>query len=177
MRGGGAYATEHSEFSSLSFQVFAECAADSLQFTAQIRKRKIMGDLNITTRSADGVTILDLGGSIQLGASSSQLHQTLKSQVDEGNRNILINLANVTSIDSSGLGSLIAGYATLEKNDGTLKLCNLSTRVIELMTITKLFTVFDIFDTEAEAVASFDSTPESEEQAAKRAANGGTSLL
>ena len=136
-----------------------------------------MGDLNITTRSADGVTILDLGGSIQLGTSSSQLHQTLKTLVDGGERNVLINLAKVTSIDSSGLGSLIAGYATLEKNDGTLKLCNLSTRVIELMTITKLFTVFEIFDTEAEAVTSFETTPESAERAANKAANGGTSLL
>jgi anti-sigma B factor antagonist len=177
MRRGGAYATEHSEFSSLSFQVFAECAADRLQFTASQRKMKIMGDLNISTRAADGVTILDLDGSIQLGTSSSQLHQALKTQVDDGERNILINLAKVTSIDSSGLGSLIAGYATLEKNDGTLKLCNLSTRVIELMTITKLFTVFDIFDSEAEAIESFANTPESEAQAAKKAANGGTSLL
>ena len=114
-----------------------------------------MSDLNITTRSAGGVTILDLDGSIQLGTSSSHLHQTLKSQVDEGKRSVLINLAKVTSIDSSGLGSLIAGYATLEKNGGTLKLFNLSPRVTELMTITKLFTVFEIFDTEAEAVASF----------------------
>jgi anti-sigma B factor antagonist len=177
MSGGGAYATEHSEFSSLPPPVSAECAAGRLQFTAPIKKRKTMGDLNITTRSAGDVTILDLSGSIQLGTSSSQLHQTLKSHVDGGERNIVINLANVTSIDSSGLGSLIAGYATLEKNDGTLKLCNLSTRVIELMTITKLFTVFDIFNSEAEAVASFDIAPETAEQAAKKAANGGTSLL
>ncbi|MEP7214288.1 MAG: STAS domain-containing protein [Acidobacteriota bacterium] len=116
-----------------------------------------MGDLNITTRSNGEVTILDLDGSIQLGTSSSYLHQTLKTQVDEGKRNVLINLAKVTSIDSSGLGSLIAGYATLEKNDGTLKLFNLSPRVTELMTITKLFTVFEIFDTEADAVASFEN--------------------
>lgn len=136
-----------------------------------------MGDLNITTYPAGDVTVLALSGSIQLGESSSRLHQTLKTKVDEGERKILINLANVTSIDSSGLGSLIAAYATLEKNGGTLKLCNLSTRVIELMTITKLFTVFDIFDSETEAIASFENTPESAEQAAKRAANGGTSLL
>jgi anti-sigma B factor antagonist len=136
-----------------------------------------MSDLNITTRSVDGVTIFDLDGSIQLGATSSKLHETLKAHVDKGERNILINLDKVAAIDSSGLGSLIAGYATLEKNDGTLKLCNLSTRVIELMTITKLFTVFDIFDTEAEAVASFASDPASDAAAAKRAANGGTALL
>ena len=136
-----------------------------------------MSDLNITTRVSGEVTILYLDGSIQLGTSSSSLHEALKTHVEKGNRNILINLAKVTSIDSSGLGSLIAGYASVEKNGGTLKLCNLSTRVIELMTITKLFTVFDIFDTEAEAVASFESSPESEAQAEKRAANGGTSLL
>ena len=136
-----------------------------------------MSDLKITTRTEDGLTILDVEGSIQLGSSSSALHSALKEQVDNGERKILINLAKVSAIDSSGLGSLIAGYATLEKNGGTLKLCNLSTRVIELMTITKLFTVFDIFDTEAEAVASFTSDPASDAAAAKRAANGGTALL
>ncbi|MGI8811609.1 MAG: STAS domain-containing protein [Pyrinomonadaceae bacterium] len=141
-----------------------------------------MGDLNITTHSADGVTIISLEGAIQLGESSAKLHQNLKTLVDEGKRHLVIDLAKVTAIDSSGLGSLIAGYATLERNGGTLKLVNLSPRVTELMTITKLFTVFEIFDTEAEAVASFEKLPENttqplEAKTAEDAAKGKSSLL
>ncbi|HMJ09134.1 MAG TPA: STAS domain-containing protein [Pyrinomonadaceae bacterium] len=117
-----------------------------------------MSDLNITTRQNDGVTVLDLAGKIALGDTSSSLHQALRTLVQEGKTQVLINLQNVSSIDSSGLGSLIAGYATLEKNDGSMKLVNLSPRVTELMTITKLFTVFEVFEDEGAAVASFVKT-------------------
>jgi anti-sigma B factor antagonist len=119
-----------------------------------------MSELNISTRQVDNVTILDLSGRIALGDSSATLHQTLKNIAAEGKRQVLIDLDGVTGIDSSGLGSLIAGYATLEKNDGELKLVNLSDRVTELMTITKLVTVFEIFDNESDAVASFEKKPE-----------------
>ncbi len=141
-----------------------------------------MSDLNITTRHIEDIVILDLEGRIQLGETSANLHQTLKTQVDEGKRQIVINLAKVTAIDSSGLGSLIAGYATLEKNDGELKLVNLSERVSELMTITKLFTVFDIFENEQDAIASFTKVPESttqprEARAATDVGSSGNSLL
>ena len=77
--------------------------------------------------------------------------------VDGGEKKVLLNLANVTNIDSSGLGELVAGHATLEKNGGEMKLLHLTDRVAELMMITKLLTVFDVFENEEIAVASFDT--------------------
>lgn len=140
-----------------------------------------MGDLNITTHSTGGVTMIGLEGAIQIGESSAKLHQHLKTLVDEGKRQLVIDLAKVTAIDSSGLGSLIAGFATLERSGGTLKLVNLSPRVTELMTITKLFTVFEIFDSAADAIASFEPVPENATQTNEAetagAAKGGSSLL
>lgn len=118
-----------------------------------------MSSLNIGTHRAGVVVIVDLNGQIRLGESNINLHKTIHELVAAGERNVLLNLANVTHIDSSGLGELVAGHATLEKNDGEMKLLNLTERVSELMMITKLLTVFDVFDDEATAVASFsDST-------------------
>ena len=115
-----------------------------------------MADLNISTREVAGVTIIDLEGRIALGDTSANLHKTLRDLVESGKQKVLINLAKVTGIDSSGLGTLVAGYTTVERAGGQLKLENLSDRVIELMTITKLLTVFDVYDNEATAVRSFD---------------------
>src|SRR5689334_23047378 len=115
-----------------------------------------MADLNVSTREVAGVTIIDIEGRIALGDTSAKLHQTLRDLVDGGKQKLLINLAKVTGIDSSGLGTLVAGYTTVERAGGQLKLENLSDRVIELMTITKLLTVFDVYDNEANAVRSFD---------------------
>ena len=115
-----------------------------------------MSGLKIATREKDGVLVLDLNGKIGLGETNNVLHETLKQAVQDGHRKIVANLGSVTGIDSSGLGELIAGYATLEKNGGTMKLADISPRVTELMTITKLLTVFDVFDTVEDAAASFD---------------------
>jgi len=114
-----------------------------------------MSTLNITTCQSGPVIILDLEGQIRLGETNANLHKAVREQVDGGEKNVLLNLARVTGIDSSGLGSLVAAHATLEKNGGEMKLLNLNDRVTELMMITKLLTVFDVFDNEAEAVASF----------------------
>jgi len=114
-----------------------------------------MSTLNITTRQSGPVAILDLEGQIRLGETNANLHKAVRELVDGGEKNVLLNLARVTGIDSSGLGSLVAAHATLEKNGGEMKLLNLNDRVTELMMITKLLTVFDVFDNEAEAVASF----------------------
>jgi anti-sigma B factor antagonist len=119
-----------------------------------------MSDLNITTRDDRGVTVLDLTGKIALGETSQQLHTRLRELADEGNKNLLLNLANVRMIDSSGLGTLVAGYTTVERSGGVLKLTNLSDKASELMTITKLYTVFDVFDDEAAAVNSFPKADE-----------------
>ena len=119
-----------------------------------------MNNLNITERRNGSVTVLDLEGNIRLGESNVELHNILRFLVEKGETRVLLNLANVTYIDSSGLGELVAGFTTLQKNGGELKLLKLSNRVHELMFITKLLTVFEVFDNETEAVNSFDKVPE-----------------
>ena len=120
-----------------------------------------MSGLNIKQRRVGGVVVLDLDGKIALGETNRNLHETLKGLGAANEKNVLVNLANVTGIDSSGLGELVAGYASLEREGGAMKLLNLSPRITEIMTITKLLTVFDMFDNEAEAVASFDNATDS----------------
>jgi anti-sigma B factor antagonist len=119
-----------------------------------------MSDLSITKRESGGVVIVDLAGKIALGESNRALHDAIRGLTTGGSNNILLNLASVSVIDSSGLGELVASYASVEKNGGAMKLENLSEKAIELMTITKLYTVFDIFDNEADALASFGAVSE-----------------
>lgn len=114
-----------------------------------------MSSLNITTRRADSVVILDLAGQIRIGETNINLHNAVRELVDAGDKKVLLNMAGVTHIDSSGLGELVAGHATLEKNGGEMKLLGLNDRVTELMMITKLLIVFDTFDDEQTAIASF----------------------
>lgn len=119
-----------------------------------------MSDLKISQRESGSVTIVDLGGKIALGESNRALHDAIKALNADGKKNILLNLANVTVIDSSGLGELVSSYASVERDGGSLKLTNLSDRFIQLITITKLYTVFDVFDNEADALASFGTASE-----------------
>lgn len=114
-----------------------------------------MKNLNITERRNDLITVLDLKGNIRLGDGSTELHEALRLLEKRGEKKILLNMANVSHIDSSGLGELVSGYTTIHKAGGEIKLLNLSSRVHELMTMTKLFTVFDVYDDETEAVQSF----------------------
>ena len=119
-----------------------------------------MTNLNITERKSGFITILDLQGKIRLGDGCRELHEALRVLVQKGEKKVLLNMANVSHIDSSGLGELVSGYTTLEKNEGELKLLNLSDRVHELMTMTKLLTVFEVFDNEEAAIESFHSSYE-----------------
>ena len=119
-----------------------------------------MSTLNITNRWAGSVNILDLNGQIRLGETNVNLHNAIRQLVDAGEKNVLLNLAGVTHIDSSGLGELVASYTTIERSGGVLKLLNLSEKVIDLMTITKLFTVFDVYEDEQTALQSFGGTSE-----------------
>jgi anti-sigma B factor antagonist len=114
-----------------------------------------MTNFTITERRNDGVAVLDLAGMIRLGKGSIELHEALRCLVADGERKILLNLAGVTQIDSSGLGELVSGYRTLRQFGGELKLFHLSERIYELLAMTKLLTVFDIYDNEPEAVGSF----------------------
>lgn len=115
-----------------------------------------MSNLSIQERHFRGVAILDLVGKVTLGGSNKQLHDAIKRLVFEGEKQIILNLEKVTYIDSSGLGELVAGFSTLKANNGALKLLNVPDRVVDLMTITKLYTVFEIFSKEIDAVYSFD---------------------
>jgi anti-sigma B factor antagonist len=111
--------------------------------------------MKFTTRQVDGVTILDLSGRITLGEGSVTVRDAVKDAVAKGSKSILLNLKNVDYIDSSGLGELVAAFTTVKNQGGELKLLHLTSKVHDLLQITKLYTVFDVKDDEASAVASF----------------------
>jgi len=111
--------------------------------------------MKFKTRQVDGVTILDLSGRITLGEGSVTLRDAVKDVLSKGSKNILLNLADVDYIDSSGLGELVSAYTTVKNQGGELKLLHLTTKVHDLLQITKLYTVFDVKDDEASAVSSF----------------------
>ena len=111
--------------------------------------------MKVSTRQVDGVTILDLSGRITLGEGSVQLRDAVRDLLSKGQKHILLNLGDVTYIDSSGIGELVSAFTTVKNQGGELKLLNLTRKVHDLLQITKLYTVFDVKDDEASAVASF----------------------
>jgi len=108
-----------------------------------------------TTRQVDGVTIVDLSGRITLGEGSTMLRDIVRDMIAKGQKKILLNLGDVTYIDSSGIGELVSAFTTVRNGGGELKLLNLTKKVHDLLQITKLYTVFDIKDDEAAAIQSF----------------------
>ena len=111
--------------------------------------------LTIATREVDGVIILDLSGRITLGEGSVQLRDAIRSLISKGSKNILLNMGDVNYIDSSGLGELVSAFTTAKNQQAEVKLLNLTKKVHDLLQLTKLYTVFDIKDDEASAIASF----------------------
>ena len=111
--------------------------------------------LKATTRQVDSVAVVDLSGRITLGEGCSQLRELIRDLLAKGHKSILLNLADVTYIDSSGIGELVSGYTATSNQGGSLKLLNLTKKVHDLLQLTKLYTVFDIYDDEASAVGSF----------------------
>jgi anti-sigma B factor antagonist len=111
--------------------------------------------MKLTHRQVDGVTILDLSGRITLGEGSVQLRDAIRDLLSKGQKSILLNLADVNYIDSSGIGELVSAYTTVRNQGGELKLLNLTKKVHDLLQITKLYTVFDVKDDEATAIASY----------------------
>jgi anti-sigma B factor antagonist len=111
--------------------------------------------VNLTTHKNGDVIIVDASGRLTLGEGTSSLRMRVRELVEGGSRSIVLNLADVTYIDSSGIGELVAGYTTVTTAGGQLKLLNLAKRVHELLNITKLYTIFETFEDEASAVASF----------------------
>jgi anti-sigma B factor antagonist len=114
-----------------------------------------MAELNISERQVGDVTILDMEGKITIGEGSVALRTAIRRLLEEGKRKILLNLAKVGYIDSSGIGELVSSYTAINKENGELKLLNLTQKLQDLLTITKLLTVFDVYESEEEALASF----------------------
>ena len=115
-----------------------------------------MAELNINERQAGDVTVLDLSGKITIGEGSVALRTAIRRLLEEGKKRILLNLAGVSYVDSSGIGELVSSYTAIGKEDGgQLKLLNLTQKIRDLLTITKLLTVFDVYENEAEALNSY----------------------
>ena len=112
--------------------------------------------MSIQTRNVHGVTILDIRGRVSLGEESALIRTTIRSLVESGQTNLILNLANIRTVNSTGIGELVSSYTHVVDQGGALKLLHLTKRTRELLAITKLLTVFDTFEDEAEAVASFD---------------------
>jgi len=111
--------------------------------------------MKIKVRKQDSVAVLDLSGKLIGGKDSDDFKGAIKKLVEEGYRDILVNLADIPLINSTGLGILIAGYASLKREGGNLKLVNVTDRIQSILMITKLGTIFDTYSDEAQALASF----------------------
>ena len=111
--------------------------------------------MDVNMRQNGDVTILDLKGKITIGSGDVALRNAVQEVMDGGATKILINMAGVTTIDSSGIGELVSAYTTATDRGAKLKLINLPAKVADILTITQLITVFDVYDTEDEAVQSF----------------------
>ena len=111
--------------------------------------------VKLTTRQVGDVTVVDVAGRITLGEGSATVRDAMRDMVSKSQKKILLNLGEVSYIDSSGIGELVSGFTTVTNSGGALKLLNLNKRVKDLLQITKLYTVFDVHDDEASAIRSF----------------------
>ena len=114
-----------------------------------------MSALIATTREVGQITMVDLSGRIALGEGSALLRKTIRDLLESGKTKIILNLGDINYIDSSGIGELVSGFTAVRNREGELKLLNLTRKVKDLLQITKLFTVFDVYTDEREAVDSF----------------------
>ena len=113
--------------------------------------------MTIEERAVGPVVVLDLNGQLILGAGAGLLKDKVRSAVFQGHKHIVLNLERVSYMDSSGLGEVIAAYTTVTREGGTIKIANLTKRVSDLLAITKVLTVFDVYESEADALKSFTS--------------------
>ena len=111
--------------------------------------------MKATSRSADGVEIISLQGKITIGSGDTQLREVINNAVNAGKTKILLDLSQVTTIDSSGIGDLVGSYTTVTNRGGKLKLLHLPAKLNELLHVTQLITVFEVYEDEKEAVGSF----------------------
>jgi anti-sigma B factor antagonist len=111
--------------------------------------------MTIDTRNVNGITILELHGKVTIGEGSREIREKIRELLDSGNKDILLNLGDVSYVDSSGIGELVSSYTTVTNQGGQFKLLHLTKKIRELLAITKLLTVFDSYDDEETAVGSF----------------------
>ena len=111
--------------------------------------------MKASVRQVEGVTVVDLSGRIKLGEGSSVLRDTVKDLLAKGHKKILLNLGDISYIDSSGIGEMVGAFTSVRNQGGELKLLHLTKKVHDLLQITKLYTVFDVKDDEAEAIKAF----------------------
>ena len=111
--------------------------------------------LTIASREVDGVTVLDLSGRVTLGEGSVQLREAIRDLISKGSKSILLNMGEVNYIDSSGLGELVSAFTTAKNQSAAVKLLSLTHKVKDVLQLTKLYTVFDIYDDEASAIGSY----------------------
>jgi anti-sigma B factor antagonist len=114
--------------------------------------------LKITNSEVDGVSLVALNGRIVLGEESTALREKLKGLIAGGKKKIVLNMAEIDYIDSSGLGALVAAHLSAKNGGGSIRLCNLGKKFHEVLQLTKLLTVFDVYETEAAAVSSFQNS-------------------
>jgi len=120
-------------------------------------ERNIPVSATLNFRELGDVTVIDVAGQIKLGEGAVSLRDAVRDLIGRNQKRILVNLAAVTYIDSSGIGEMVAAFTTLTNQGGQLKLLNLTKRVQDLLQITKLYTVFEVYDNEAHAIRSFSS--------------------
>jgi anti-sigma B factor antagonist len=113
--------------------------------------------VRITNSEVDGVTVLELDGKIVLGEESNSLREKLKSLIAAGKTKIVLNVANIKYIDSTGLGTLVAAHVSAKTHGASVRLCYLGQKFHDILQVTKLLTVFDVYDTQAAAVGSFQA--------------------
>ena len=113
--------------------------------------------MEIEERTLENVVVLDLKGKLTIGEGDELLKEKINNVLQQGHKNLLLNLEDVPYVDSAGLGEIVRTYTTVSRQGGTLKLVHLTKRITDLLAITKLLTVFDTFESEADAVSSFSS--------------------
>jgi len=128
------------------------------QWNKSIGEGGIRMTVRMTDREVDGVSVVELDGRIVLGEESNSFREKLKSLVAEGKKKIVLNLSEIKYIDSAGLGALVAAHISAKNQGASVRLCHLGKKFHEVMQITKLLTVFDVYDTEAAAISSFQSS-------------------
>ena len=113
--------------------------------------------IRMTNSEVDGVSVVELDGRIVLGEESNSLREKIKGLIAEGKKKIVLNMANIKYIDSAGLGTLVAAHLSAKTQGASVRLCHLGNKFHEVLQMTKLLTIFDVYDTEAAAVSSFQS--------------------